>query len=66
MFEFKEMKNGCVIKGHSRSQAVSKEDGGRNFCNVWNVIDKLGKDHNLTVLRCGTEPEDYATTCANY
>ena len=49
MFEFNVDKQGCQVKGHSRSQSLSYYDYSVNYCNLWNVYNALGLDWEIPV-----------------
>ena len=66
LFEFTSNSSGCDVTGHSRSQSMSYYDYSVNFCNLWNVYDKLGLTYTYSVGKCGYPADDPKTTCAIY
>ena len=45
---------------------MSVYDYSVNYCNLWNVYDKLGSAYTVSTGKCGYPAKDPKTTCATY
>ena len=64
IFEAIQVDNGCQIQGRSRTQSTFHSAGIENYCDLWNVYEKVDPTFNgLSVSSCSATPKDPATNC---